>query len=151
METHAVSISRHVVFHEDIFPLVSSTISDDSRAFFPHLHNPTPSDDPLPLVQSSSDAHHPCDVSSSEEGLDYEETFSPVAKFTFVRMLLLLAAKLNWFIGQVDISNAFLNGDLTEEIYMKLPPGYAELTGEPLPPNAVCRLHKSIYGLKQAS
>ncbi|XP_022569788.1 uncharacterized protein LOC111212509 [Brassica napus] len=56
-----------------------------------------------------------------------------------------------WSINQLDISNAFLNGDLHEEIYMKLPPGYAELTGETLPPNAVCRLHKSIYGLKQAS
>ncbi|XP_019091080.1 PREDICTED: uncharacterized protein LOC109128695 [Camelina sativa] len=52
---------------------------------------------------------------------------------------------------QLDISNAFLNGDLDEEIYMKLPPGYAELQGEIFSPNVVCRLHKSIYGLKQAS
>lgn len=66
-------------------------------------------------------------------------------------MLLLLAAKMNWSVHQLDISNAFLNGDLTEEIYMKIPPGYEDLTGEVLPKNALCRLHKSIYGLKQAS
>ncbi|KAG7546558.1 Retrotransposon gag domain [Arabidopsis suecica] len=88
---------------------------------------------------------------TQQEGLDYEETFSPVAKLTSVRMMLLLAAKLRWSIHQLDISNAFLNGDLDEEIYMKVPPGYADLIGEALPPNAVCRLHKSIYGLKQAS
>lgn len=58
---------------------------------------------------------------------------------------------MNWSVHQLDISNAFLNGDLTEEIYMKIPPGYEEITGEFLPKNAVCKLHKSIYGLKQAS
>lgn len=88
---------------------------------------------------------------TQEESLDYEETFSPVAKLTSVRMMLLLAAKMKWSVLQLDISNAFLNGDLDEEIYMKIPPGYADLIGESLPPHAVCRLHKSIYGLKQAS
>lgn len=88
---------------------------------------------------------------TQQEGLDYEETFSHVAKHTSVRMLLLLAAKMNWSVHQLDISNAFLNGDLTEEIYMKIPPGYEDLTSEVLPKNAVCKLHKSIYGLKQAS
>lgn len=58
---------------------------------------------------------------------------------------------MRWSVSQIDISNAFLNGDLDEEIYMKVPPGYADLQGIPLPPRAVCRLHKSIYGLKQAS
>lgn len=50
-----------------------------------------------------------------------------------------------------DISYAFLNGGLDEEIYMKFPPGYAELQGEDVSPNVVCHLHKSIYGLKHAS
>ena len=88
---------------------------------------------------------------TQQEWLDYEETFSHVAKHTSVRMFFLLAAKMNWSVHQLDISNAFLNGDLTEEIYMKIPPGYEDITGEVLPKNAVCKLHKSIYGLKQAS
>lgn len=88
---------------------------------------------------------------TQEEGLDYEETFYLVAKFASVRMLLILAAKMRWSVTQLDISNAFLNGDLEEEIYMKVSLGYAELQGDKLPPHAVCRLLKSIYGLKQAS
>ena len=68
-----------------------------------------------------------------------------------VKILPCLALKMKWKLAQLDIANAFLNGDLDEEIYMKLPPGYSELTGESVSPTAVCRLHKSIYGLKHAS
>lgn len=68
-----------------------------------------------------------------------------------VKILLSLASKMKWKLTQLHISNAFLNGDLDEEIYMKIPPCYSELTGEKVSPTAVCRLHKSIYGLKQAS
>ena len=82
--------------------------------------------------------------------MDYIDTFSPVVKLVIVKLLLALAAIHSWFLVQLEVNNAFFHGDLTEEVYMSLPQGYSH-EEETLPSNTVCRLHKSIYGLKQAS
>lgn len=79
-------------------------------------------------------------------GVDFNETFAPVAKMGTVRLFLAVAVSLNWELYQMDVHNAFHHGDLDEEIYMQFPPGYGTPTH-----GKVYRLRKSLYGLKQAS
>ncbi|GJS50742.1 retrotransposon protein, putative, ty1-copia subclass [Tanacetum coccineum] len=80
-------------------------------------------------------------------GVDYEETFSPVADIRAIRILIAIAAFYDYEIWQMDVKTAFLNGHLSEEVYMTQPEGFVN----PKYPNHVCKLKRSIYGLKQAS
>ena len=75
-------------------------------------------------------------------GIDYSETFPPVAKLNTVRILLSLAANLDWPLHQLDVKNAFLNGGLKEEVYMDIPPGFENKFGSNL-----CKLN-NLYGLR---
>jgi transposase InsO family protein len=85
---------------------------------------------------------------AQKAGIDYDETFAPVAKFTSIRMLLALAARYDLEIHQMDVRTAFLNGDLDVDIYMEQPEGYSTIArGEQ---RLVCKLQKALYGLKQA-
>jgi len=78
-------------------------------------------------------------------GVDYNEPFAPVANFVSIRCILALATIEDMEIHQMDVKTAFLNGDLEEEICMEQPEGFTH-EGEHL----VCKLHKSLYGLKQS-
>ena len=79
-------------------------------------------------------------------GLDYEETFSPVVRFESIRSVVSLGTQHKLQLHQMDVSAAFLHGELTEEVYMKQPEGFVEEGKEHL----VCHLKRSIYGLKQS-
>ncbi|KAM2924483.1 hypothetical protein COP2_040580 [Malus domestica] len=84
---------------------------------------------------------------TQREGIDYNDTFSPVSSKDSMRVIMSLAAYFDLELHQMDVKTAFLNGDLQEAIYMKQPVGFVEKGKE----NLVCKLNKSIYGLKQAS
>jgi len=81
---------------------------------------------------------------AQEYGIDYEETFSPVARINSVRTLLAIDVTRKWKLTQMDVKNTFFNGELEEEVYTRPPPGYT------CQENKVCRLRKALYGLKQA-
>ncbi|XP_072064209.1 uncharacterized protein [Arachis hypogaea] len=115
-------------------------IDDYSRSTpSPPLEAPDPPPSPSP-DDSSPDG----DPTPSVMPPPPTQTFAPVARLTSVRALLAIAAVKRWSLSQMDVKNAFLNGDLKQRVYMKPPPGY------PCPSSKVCLLRKALYGLKQA-
>jgi len=84
---------------------------------------------------------------TQQEGIDYSETFSPVIKQATVRLVFSILVSCGWKIHQLDIHNAFLDGVLDEEVYMKQPPGFVDSAL----PSHVCRLHKSLIWFKTGS
>ena len=84
---------------------------------------------------------------TQEYEIDYEETFAYVTRLSSIRTLIAVSTALKWPLFQMDVKNVFLNGELSKEVYMKLPPGYSH---PPRFPHRVFRLRQTLYGLKQA-
>jgi hypothetical protein len=83
---------------------------------------------------------------SQVEGLDFDETFAPVAKLESIHILLTYATHHDFKLYQMDVKNAFLNGPIKEKMYVKQPPGFKDQEY----PNHIYKLHKVLYGFKQA-
>lgn len=83
---------------------------------------------------------------TQRKGIDFHATFSPIVKLTTVCIVLSVVLHYNWYLCQLDVNNAFLRGDLDEEVYMAQPLGFA--SNDKL--THICRLHKVIYGMKLA-
>jgi hypothetical protein len=79
-------------------------------------------------------------------GIDYEETFVPIANMATMKAVITVVASRGWMLHQMDVMNAFLHNKLQEEVYLDQPPGYEDMSH----PNYVCRLRKALYGLKHA-
>jgi hypothetical protein len=83
---------------------------------------------------------------SQKEGIDYEDSFAPVARYTSIRTIIALATKMKWKLHQLDVKTTFLNGIIEEEVYIEKPQGFEVEDRK----SNVCKLKKALYGLKQA-
>ncbi|GKD46357.1 ribonuclease H-like domain-containing protein [Tanacetum coccineum] len=167
LNTNKIIISRHVTFDERCFrfPSTKSTTTpsydflDDSTDLISTIIRTAPItlvlapvhtslvDVPTPPTQPTPPTPPPPPTPYTQvEGVDVDETFSPVVKPGTIRTVLSLAIYRHWHVHQLDVKNAFLHGDLAETVYMHQPPGFRD----PEHPNYVCLLQRSLYGLKQA-
>jgi hypothetical protein len=80
----------------------------------------------------------------SQQGVEYDETFAPVARYTSIRAMISIATQMGWKIHQMDVKTTFLNGKIEEEVYLEEPQGF-EIHDKT---SHVCRLNKALYGLK---
>jgi len=83
---------------------------------------------------------------SQKEGVDYDKTFAPVARYTSIRAVISLVAKMGWLIHQMNVMTTFLNGVIEEEVCIEQPEGF-EVYGRE---SHLCRLKRALYGLKHA-
>jgi hypothetical protein len=83
---------------------------------------------------------------SQKEGIDYDEIFAPVPRYTSIRVIISLASVFYWKLHQMDVKTAFLNGEVEQEVYIEQPEGFVIHGKE----SHVCKLKKALYGLKQA-
>ncbi|KAA0067280.1 Integrase, catalytic core [Cucumis melo var. makuwa] len=135
----------------DLFPLSESTPDNELAESAPtsatseqsSISDGSPEPTPGTPSRHSTRASLVAKGYSQEYGIDYEEAFAPAARITSVRSLLTVAAAKQWPLLQMDVKNAFLNGTLSEEVYMKPPPSTSS------PPHKVCLLRRILYGLKQ--
>ena len=81
---------------------------------------------------------------SQKEGIEYEETFAPIARYSSIRTIISLAIEMGWRIHQMDVKTAFLNGVIEEEVFIEQPEGFEVENRE----SHVCKLKRALYGLK---
>lgn len=161
IHTRKFFVSRDVIFKEEIFHLeqtqtdshssmlmgspseqtAEAHVHDVEVELHPQASSPETIHDDDFLCQEQY--HHRSKGYSQQEGLDYQDTFSLVAKMVTVRCVAELAVSKGWSLFQMDVYSSFLQGDLDEEMYMELPEGFKQ-PGE----TKVCKLLKSLYGLK---
>ena len=83
---------------------------------------------------------------SQKEGIDYDETFAPMARYTSIKTIIAIASTVGWKLDQMDVKTAFLNGIIEEEVYKEQPEGFI-VHGKD---SHICKLKEALYGLKQA-
>jgi hypothetical protein len=101
------------------------------------------------VVDGSMEKHKPHFVArsfSQIEGVDYDETFAPVVRYTSIRTIIAITTNMGWCIHQMDVKTAFLNGFIEEEVYIEQPQGFEVSDRE----THVCLIRKALYGLNQA-
>jgi hypothetical protein len=107
---------------------------------------PPPTSAPCSPAIVKHKSHLVARIFVQREGIDFDDTFAPVARMESMRLLIALAAQEGWRVHHMDVKSVFLNGDLKEEVYMHQPPGFA-IPGKE---GKVLRLCKALYGLRQA-